>query len=188
VVMATEVRQRRFTADEYMRMVEVGILDEDDHVELLDGRIVEMGPQGDAHVATIEHATEALVPAYAGSGYAVRVQSTHRAGTYSVPEPDLVVVPRRTNRVLDVAQSLLVIEVSDTSRARDTKLKRRLYAEAGAPRYWIVDIPERRVLMLSGPQDGDYRHDEVVAEDGILTLPVVGAAIRAAEVLPAPTA
>lgn len=184
--MSTQAPRHLFTADEYMRMVDVGILDEHDHVELLDGQIVEMSPQGDAHVATIEHANEALVVAYAGSGYAVRVQSTHRAGAYSVPEPDLVVVPARTNRVLDVSQSILVIEVSDTTHARDGKLKRRLYAEAEAPRYWIVEIPARQVRVLTRPQGDDYLGEEIVGEGGVLSLPVVGTEIRVAEVLPPP--
>jgi Uma2 family endonuclease len=181
--MQAEVRERRFTAEEYLRMAEAGILGEDDRVELLDGRIVEMSPQGDAHVASVERATQALVLAYAGSGYAVRVQSTHRAGPRSMPEPDLAVVVAGTDRVLDVSESVLVVEVADTALATDRTAKRQLYAEAGAPRYWIVEIPERQVRVLEEPEGGDYVSERVIGQDGVLALPVVGTAVAVADIL-----
>jgi Uma2 family endonuclease len=166
-------------------MAEAGVFGESERVELLDGEIVEMSPQGDAHVDVVERATEALVLAYAGSGLAVRPQSTHRAGARSMPEPDIAVVTARTGRILDVVESVLVVEVSDSTLASDRTQKRRIYAEAGAPRYWIVEIPQRQVRLLEEPEGGDYRTERVMREGEALDLPVVGTSIEVAAILPA---
>jgi Uma2 family endonuclease len=179
---------RRFTADEYMRMVEVGILTPDDKVELLDGEIVEMSPQGDPHVESVIRMNKILVLAYAKGDYDVRPQCTHRAGPRSVPEPDVTVTPVIPG-VVEVATSLLVVEVSDTSLAKDRVLKRRLYAEAGAQRYWIVEVGSRQVRVLEDPVDGHYRSERVVGETETLTLPGIDVPLPVVDILPtrAPT-
>jgi Uma2 family endonuclease len=174
---------RRFSADEYMRMVDAGILTPDDHVELLDGEIVEMSPQGDPHVEAVVRATKVFVLAYADGPYDVRPQCTHRAGPRSVPEPDLTVTPTIPG-VVEVSQSLLVIEVSDSTLAKDRILKRKLYAEAGAPRYWIVEVGERQVRVLEEPDGEHYRVERIVDEWGTLMLPGIDVPLPVADILP----
>lgn len=174
---------RRFSADEYMRMVDAGILTTDDHVELLDGDIVEMSAQGDPHVEAVMRATRALVLAYEGSGYGIRPQSTHRAGPRSVPEPDITVGPN-VGGVVEVRNTILLIEVSDTTLAKDRVLKRRIYADAGAPRYWIVEVGERQVRVLDDLVNGQYRIERVVGDTDTLMLPVIETALPVAEILP----
>jgi len=151
VGMAVEARRRLFTADEYFAMARAGIFDEGPRVELLDGEVVEMSPQGDAHVHVSTRANHALVLAYDGTGYEVRPTSTFRAGPMSVPEPDFGVVPADTGRVLDTGESVLLVEVSDTSLSTDRRRKRGIYARTGAPCYWIVEIPKRQVRVLTDP-------------------------------------
>jgi Uma2 family endonuclease len=183
VPMQIEVRERRFTAEEYLRMAEVGVLGEDERVELLDGRIVEMSPEGDAHAKAVRRLTAALVFAYVPAGFEVGVQSTHRAGPDEMPQPDLCVAPEAPGLVT-MSDSLLVIEVADSSLAKDRVWKRRLYAKAGAPRYWIVEIPERQVRVLEDLQGGDYRDERVVGEGDLLILPAVGTAVPVSDILP----
>ena len=83
-----------------------------------------------------------------------------------MPEPDPAVVAARTGRVLDVAESVLVVEVADTTLSSDRTVKRRIYAEAGAPRYWIVEIRERQVRVLEEPEAGEYQSERVIHEGG----------------------
>ena len=123
------------------------------------------------------------VLAYAPAGFAVGPQSTHRAKPASMPEPDACVVPETTSGVADVEQSVLLVEVSDTSLAKDRARKRRMYAVAGAPCYWIVEIPKRQVRVLTDPRDGDYRSETIVPEAAALRLPVVGKEIPVARLL-----
>lgn len=177
------VHRRRFTADEYLRLVELGILDEDEAVELVGGEVVEMSPDGDAHAKAVRRLTAALVLAYAPAGFEVGVQSTHRAGPYEMPEPDLCVAPELPGLV-QISESILVVEVADTSLSTDRVRKRRLYANAGAPCYWIVEIPHRQVRVLEEPESGDYRSERVATEGGSLALPVVGTLVPVAAVLP----
>jgi Uma2 family endonuclease len=174
---------RRFTADEYMQMVDAGILTPTDHVELLEGEIVEMSPQGDPHVEAIVRANKLFVLAYADGPYDVRPQLTHRAGPRSVPEPDLTVTPAIPG-VVEVSTSLLVVEVSDSTLTKDRILKRRIYAEAGAERYWIVEVGERQVRVLEDLSEGHYRTERVVDERGTLVLPGIDMPLAVADILP----
>jgi Uma2 family endonuclease len=171
VQMALTAPERPLTADEYMQMVEAGVFGPDDHIELLDGEIVEMSPQGKAHIKACTRTCEALVLAYASSDHEVRPMATHRAGPRSVPEPDFSVVARSENDVVEVAKSLLLVEVADSSLKIDRGWKASIYARAGAPLYWIVEIPYRRVRVFSDPVDGEYRTESVVDESGALALP-----------------
>jgi Uma2 family endonuclease len=110
--------------------------------------------------------------------------TTFRAGPTSVPEPDFGVVPEGTGRVLDTGESVLLVEVSDTSLSTDRRRKRGIYARTGAPCYWIVEIPKRQVRVLTDPRDGDYRSEEIVPEAAALRLPVIGKEIPVAGLLP----
>ena len=132
---------RRFTVEEYHRMGEAGVLTEDTQVELLEGLIVRKmirKPIHDGMVAVIRKALAAILP----EGWHVRVQSAVTTSD-SEPEPDLAVVRGSERDYLtshplprDVA---LVVEVAETSLDRDRN-KARLYARAGIPGYWIINL------------------------------------------------
>ena len=186
--MAIEAPRRSLTADEFLRMAEVGIFGPDDHVELLDGEIVEMSPQGHAHGKACTKANETLVLAYSGSPYEVRPMITFRAGPRSVPEPDFGVVSRAEYGIVDVALSILIVEVSDSSLKVDREWKASIYARAGAPLYWIVEIPYRRVRVLSDPREGDYHRERVVDEDGELLFPGIERSVTVGSLLHPPAA
>jgi Uma2 family endonuclease len=157
-------RQRRLTVEEYHRMIEAGILDEDEHVQLIGGFLVAMTPQGIPHAHVIQRLNRLLVRAI-GEDLAVRPQLPLTL-VDSEPEPDLAVVRA------DEAQSgqhhprtaLLVIEVSGDSLSFDRGPKAALYAQAGVPEYWIVNLEEQVVEAHREPDPvtGAYRTTAVV--------------------------
>jgi len=126
-----EVVRRRFTVDEYHRMGEVGILNEDDRVELIRGEIVHMTPIGTRHAACV-----AILPDSEPQPDIVLLR--HRADFYAsqLPAPD------------DVA---LIIEVADTSIRYDRRVKGQLYTEARIRDYWIVDVPGDAIEIYREP-------------------------------------
>jgi Uma2 family endonuclease len=130
-------RQRRIAVGEYHRMIEAGILGEDEHVQLIAGTLVAMTPQGSRHAVVIQRLTAALVRAVGGD-LAVRPQLPLTLLEDSEPEPDLAVV-RAADAPFDGPHprgALLVVEVAGDSLRLDRESKATLYARAGIPEYW----------------------------------------------------
>jgi Uma2 family endonuclease len=175
----------RFTGEEYLRLPEIGVLHDDERVELVDGEVIEMSPDGPDHAMVVRRLNSIFTMAYIPAGFEVGVQSTHVANPGTLPQPDLVVAPLLPGLV-NIVDAILVVEVANTSLTWDRTRKRRLYAEAGAPCYWIVEVPLRQVRVLEDRSAGDYRSERVVPEGGRLTLPVVGTEIDVASFLPQP--
>ena len=129
-------------------MGEVGILKSTDRVELIRGEIVEMSPIGRRHSAFVNNFTQLLVVRLAGRAI-VAVQGPVVLADDTEPEPDLAVIRRRPvpykEREAHAEDVLLLIEVAESSLAYDRSTKLRLYAEAGIPEYWIVDMDSRTV-------------------------------------------
>ena len=123
------------------QMVERGLLDSDDKVELLDGLLVVKEPQSSVHASAFLAAHAALTKAF-GPGYSVRPGLPIALDDYSEPEPDLSVVKGGpwTYRKGHPAKPLLALEVSLTSRAKDRLLKGGLYSRAGIRDYWVVNL------------------------------------------------
>lgn len=179
---------RRFTAAEVERMVEVGILGEDERVELIDGELQVVSPQGWEHQRTILLLTRLLGAAY-GERFGMRVQMTLAGLPDSLPEPDVAVGladgpwddERRWPRIDEL---VLLVEVAVTSHTLDRR-KATLYGQAGAPVYWLVDVPARRVTVHEGPRgDGTWRATRDVPETGELPLPGLDATVRVSAILP----
>jgi Uma2 family endonuclease len=157
--MAIEIeRARRFTADEFERMVELGIFREDERLELIDGGIVEMAPVGDPHGLCVSQVNKRLVMGV-GDGALVWVHGPVRLGTSSVPEPDLAVVrPRSYKGGGPTAEDvLLIVEIADTSLRYDQTTKLRVYARAGIPEYWIVSVEGEWIDVYRSPEGDGYR-------------------------------
>ncbi len=178
---------RRFTYEEYERMLEAGILTEDDPVELVHGQIVEMSPENTPHRATVMKINRALVERLDAKKYAVQPQSTLPLGEYNAPEPDLAVLRGTPDELMaGELPAVLVVEVADTSLDRDRGTKQGLYARAGIPVYWIVDLPARQVEIYSDPEGGRYRDRTTVSEGGSVKLPdELGASVAVRTLLPA---
>ncbi|MEW6581558.1 MAG: Uma2 family endonuclease [Actinomycetota bacterium] len=181
-LLAREGR-RLFTAREVLRMAELGFF-EGQHVELIDGELRVVSPQGPPHMGAIGRLNRILSLAY-GPDHTVRVQGPVEVPDgLSLPEPDLAVVVTEgpwSRRHADCAETLLVVEVAVSSLAVDRR-KAALYAEAGAPVYWLVEVERGRVVVHEGPRpDGAW---SVVDVRDPLVLPGIGREVPVAEILP----
>jgi len=186
--MATLTR-RLFTVDDYHRMTEAGILLEDDRVELIEGELIEMAAIGNRHSAAVDRLTELFVERLQRRAI-VRVQGSVRLNERNEPQPDLVILRRREDfyekAPAGSGDTLLVIEVADSSLDFDRDIKAPLYARTGVPEFWIVDLEARAVSIFREPIASGYRSaftarpGEMIAPSG---LPDVG--IDVEEVMPA---
>jgi Uma2 family endonuclease len=144
---------RRFTVDEYHRMIEWGFFAEDDGFELLEGYIVAKMPRNPLHDAALVVSERSLQGLLRG-GWHVRPQCALTL-LDSEPEPDLAVVRGRpedyTLRHPGPGDVAVVVEVANTTLAEDRQTKASLYARAGIPVYWIVNVVDNRVEVYSGP-------------------------------------
>ena len=179
--------RRRFTAEEVGRMVEVGILDEDEPLELLDGELIVMTPQSPVHAMTAEKVRRLLERAY-GPGYHTRTHSPLAAGPTSLPEPDISVCRGAVEDYGDRHPSgqdvELVVEIATTSRLVD-RAKAPIYALAGVPTYWLLDIPNRRLEVRSDPRlTGEYLVAGVLDASGEVEIPGTGQRIAVVRLLP----
>ena len=165
--------RRRLTADEVMGMVEAGILAEDEPLELLRGELVVVSPQGPAHRTLTVIVREMLAGVYAGRAH-VQDHSPIRADDHSLPEPDVAVVRGPVEAFWSAhprgPDTILVVEIAHTSRALDRD-KAALYAEAGVPVYWLVDIPRRTVTAYEQPTADGYRTIRTLSETERLRVP-----------------
>jgi Uma2 family endonuclease len=163
------------------------VLAERDRVELLEGVVVAMAPQNPPHaagVARVDGAIRRLI----GDGAHVRPQLS-LVLTRSVPEPDLAVVPGAADdyQTSHPSTALLMIEVADSSLAQDRLSKARIYAAAGIPEYWIVNLVDEVVEVMRDPDPPAalYRDVRSAARGERLELvALAGAALDAAELLP----
>ncbi|MCL6500075.1 MAG: Uma2 family endonuclease [Firmicutes bacterium] len=153
-------------------MGRAGILREDERLELIGGEIIEMAAIGSRHAACVGFFLDWLVR-HLPMTAAVRVQDPIRLPPGSEPEPDIAVVRRRADFYATAHPGpddvLLLIEVADTSLTYDRDVKMPLYAAAGIPELWLVDLTQDRVEVFRDPVDGHYRSVKVLARGDILT-------------------
>lgn len=157
--MSIQLAKRLLTVAEYHKMAEVGILDEDDRVELINGEIIEMSPIGKLHVNRVNRITS-VFKKLPDEKAILSVQNPVSIAPYSEPEPDISLLEFRADFYEDQLPSaenvLLVIEVADTSLGYDREVKKPLFAAAGIPELWIVNIEDEQVEVYKNPQNGDY--------------------------------
>lgn len=163
--MATQLTRRRFTADEYHRMAEVGLLTQDDRVELINGEIVEMAPIGDRHAGTVDYVA-ALFSSRLQNVVQVRVHSPIRLSEHSEPQPDVTLLRRRADFYRGAHPGpedvLLVIEVADTTVTYDREVKLPLYASSGVPEAWLVDLDGGRIEVHRAPRPEGYSKTRIL--------------------------
>lgn len=144
---------RRFSVREYHKLIELGILTENDRLELINGYLVEKMPHDPIHDGTIQLVEEVIRQKLPG-GWCVRVQSALTLSR-SEPEPDLVIARGDKRAYLGrhpIATDMgIIIEVSNTSLDSDRDDKIPLYAHDGVPVYWIVNLVDRQVEVYEQP-------------------------------------
>jgi Uma2 family endonuclease len=163
----------RWSLDEYHQLIESGGFDEDTRIELIDGWLLDMSPKSPAHEYALEWLDRAIQRAVDGERLRVRVQMALTLGT-SEPEPDLAIVERDASHPYHPGTAALVIEVSVSSLRRDLRTKPIVYARAGIPVYWVIDLDNRRVIVHSSPGPDGYGSVEVLGPDGELAAPELG--------------
>lgn len=181
------VTRRALTVAEYHRMGEVGILQEDDRVELIEGELVAMTPIGSNHSGTINTLTRALVMAVGNRGV-VAVQNPVQLDDLSEPLPDFSILRSRPDDYRRATprpdEVLLIIEVADSSLAYDRAIKRALYARHGIPEFWMVNLQANSVEVCRKPAGEAYTDISTIERDDTLEPQLLaGAAIPAAVLL-----
>jgi Uma2 family endonuclease len=175
---------RLLTVEEYHRMASAGIFDTDERVELLEGVIVAMTPQSAPHARRIEWLTRFLVRTL-GDEYAVRPQLPLTLGERNEPEPDVAVVRTdATSEDRHPQTAILVIEVAGESLRRDRRVKAAVYARAGIPEYWVVNLETRAVEAFAEPESatGTYRRTRTYSPaDTLVSEALPGVSLRVAE-------
>jgi len=178
----------RWTTERFLRLIDEGVLGPDDKVELLEGVIVGMAPSNVAHDGTLGLVSQALFRAVGERGV-VRVQLSIIAGRHSLPEPDVAVVPGRARDYERErpTSALLIVEVSDTSLKPDRLTKSAIYAAAGIPEYWIVNLPDDYVEDRRSPQAKERRYASVTVahrSDVIEPVSLPGVRVAVDDLLP----
>ncbi len=178
---------RRFTADELDRMVAAGVVGEDEPLELLNGELVAVRPQGPNHIRPLSRLVGRLARAY-GAAYEVQPQGPIDCGADSRPEPDVAVAApdpgRPGDRLVRGDELVLAIEVAHTSQALD-HAKAAIYARAGVPEYWILDIAARRLEVQRQPTAGGiYEVVTILAETQSITAPSLDTPWLISDLLP----
>ena len=173
---------KRWTVAEYHRLVDEGILD-DHPVELLNGEIVVMAPEGVPHASLSSDAGEYLTRLLEERAHVRPAKPITLFAVDSEPEPDLAIVKRSTRKYRDhhpyPEDVLWLVEYANTSLSKDLEEKKRLYAEAGIREYWVVNLREMVVVVFRSPQEGSYREEQTLEEGVIhpLALPDVAVSV-----------
>jgi Uma2 family endonuclease len=180
-VLAERIRPLKRT--EYERLAELGAF-RDEKVELLHGAIVRMSPQGGPHRYSVDRLVELLVPSLRGRAR-VTNQASFAASDDSEPEPDLAIVPLGDYLREPPRTAFLVIEVAQTSLADDRRIKASLYAAAGVPEYWIVNLVDEVIEVFREPRGDAYAGVTRHARGEALRVPSFeDVSVRVEDVLP----
>ena len=142
---------RRWTLSEYRKLAEVGLLDGMNTI-LIDGEIL-VTPNPKPPHDTALTATYEFLRAICPTGHYVRNQQSFDVGTSSDPGPDLAIVPGnfRDYETLPPTAALLIVEIATSSLFLDTTKKAELYATAGVPEYWVIDLEHRQLIVFRDP-------------------------------------
>lgn len=180
------VDSHRWSRAEYDRAAVAGVFSVDARLELIDGEILDMTPQGSRHATAFSLVADAVQRAF-GSGYYVRLQLPLALADDSEPEPDIAVVEGdvRDYRDEHPRTALLIVEVSDDSLRRDRTVKQRLYARCGVPDYWILSLADAHLEVYRDPGEDGYRTVIVRrAGETVAPLSCPAATIRVGDLLP----
>lgn len=147
---------------EYHRMIDAGVFDEDDRLELLEGVIVTMSPQGARHARVIRYLTRALVLAV-DDRHVVCPQLPLTVSEYGEPEPDVAVIPAAEDSAEHHPRAaVLVVEVASDSLTKDRQVKATLYARAGVPEYIVVNLVDDALEIHRAPDAAAGRYRTLV--------------------------
>ncbi len=180
---------RRWTRAEYNKAAELGLFRPEERLELLDGQIVQkMSPQSTPHVVCLRKIAKWLEDQVAHD-FDVRQQAPIALSDASEPEPDIAVARGVAADYLaghpGPSSLALVVEVADSSLARDRRLKVPLYAKAGITEFWLVDLEARSLNVYREPAEDGFHVVTILTEDRTVEpLFLHGREVRVGELLP----
>jgi len=187
------VRRRRFSRAEYEKLIELGVFQPGEPIELIGGELMVAEPQGAAHYTAIRKTAKALEAAF-GPGWEVRMQGPVGLDDDSEPEPDVAVVPGSPDDYgrAHPSRPVLTVEVAESSLGIDRRHKGSLYARAGLPDYWVLNLIDRvlevyrePVTDSTAPFDWRYARGEVLDVSARVTpLATPASAISVSQLLP----
>jgi Uma2 family endonuclease len=165
-----------FAVDDYERMVEVGVLASDARVELIEGEVIDMAAMGSWHCGTVDWFSE-LFHLTVRTHANIRTQGAVRLSRFSQPEPDIALLRRRQDFYREAhpgaSDTLLIVEVSDSSLRLDQEVKIPLYAHFCVPEVWVVDLVHERLHLYRSPQNGSYADVSDTGNPGLISLSAV---------------
>ncbi len=171
VATKSEPRVRLFNIDEYFKMAKIGILKENEAVELINGKILKMSPTGFFHSSIIAQLTY-LFNRKLEDNALIWVQNSIFLDVNTLPEPDLAIVKYRADfyrkRYVKADDIFLIIEVADSSLNYDMKTKSVLYAHFDIPEMWVIDVKKQRLICYSKLINGIYQ--SVVIKNKLTTV------------------
>jgi Uma2 family endonuclease len=164
---------RPLTVHEYQKMSDFGIIDEDEHIELIEGRLIAMPPIGINHVSIVNQLNHLFHQAVNNQAI-VQVQSPVYLNNNYMPEPDISLAKYRADfyrsRRIKAEDILLIVEVSDSSFRYDSEIKIPSYAQFSIPEVWIIDVNSQSLIRHYHPVNGTYSHIETIAKLEQITL------------------
>jgi Uma2 family endonuclease len=187
------IPERLWTREEYYKMADAGIFRPNEHVQLIGGKIVTMSPQNSPHATCLILVSDALRAIFT-SGYVIRIQLPLDLSPSSQPEPDIALVLGKARDYAKVhpTTALLVVEGSESTLAFDRGEKASLYASAGIPEYWVVNLRNQQLEVYRDPVPipgepygyGYRSSSQFVAGDTVTPLANSQGVIQVADLLP----
>jgi Uma2 family endonuclease len=170
--IAPELIPARITLEQYHRMVDAGVWD-DCHVELLNGVVVEISPEGIPHASKRTNAQEHLAKVL-GDRIQLRIGAPITLPNGSEPEPDIAVVRRLEDGYSThhpyPEDIYWVIEYSSTSLDKDLGVKAEIYASEGISEYWVINLKQNVLIVFRDPVDGKYQFRQEFTSGAIAPL------------------
>jgi len=173
------------TIDDYYKMGEVGIIPHDARVELINGKIRYMSPINSPHAYVTGECDHELQSQLKDTAV-IRCQSPIHISDVSLPEPDLVAakLPRKNykKRHPEPKDIYLIIEVAESSIEYDTGKKLAMYALAGIPEYWVIDLNDYKIHVYRQPDGDKYLFEEIIDDSGIATCETIDFQLNAKDI------
>lgn len=168
------IKRHQLNVEQYHRMGEAGVLAPDARVELIEGEVIDIAPIGTRHWSMVSRLSHLLFEAVRQRAI-VSVQQSLRLDRFNEPEPDIAVLGWRDDFYAEAlptgADTLLIIEVADSTLAFDLSVKARLYATHRVPVYWVIDLPGGLLHVHGEPRGEAYDRVTALRSAGVMPVP-----------------
>jgi hypothetical protein len=163
--MSTEpLRRHRLSVEDYYKMGEIGVFNENDHVELIDGLVIDKSPVSSQHAYLLSKLNQSF-SRQNWSYILVRIKNPLRLDQCNEPEPDIALVNNKNYSAHHPGpeDTLLVIEVADSSLSYDIEIKTPLYARYNIPEVWVINLTDAKIHVFDSPENGSYQNQKEIS-------------------------